>query len=1017
MTDSLFLSPSYTDLKGAFLILIFSGYLQLLQAQEKSFLFSHYSFNDGLYEESVNRLSKDQKGYIWICTENALQRFDGKRFLSFLPGSALPSGVLRDAKMDNKNRLWLLSDDATVGYFDPVSLKYTRINIEMPPASSKIIHQLYTDAQNRVYLVWYKQGFITYTDASRKASAANNPFTLPAEWKPMNIQQDKDQQLWIGTTMGLVKFNPTAKTLSYRDHNTDNDPVITAFASVRETGLFYRDLHDHAWLVSWKDQFILRSLNIKTGQQQDLNKKISQLQQGAYFVPLKFLEYSDGSVWLTGSNLLARIDPEKNTIQLIPPEAPGEYSIRFNHVFDLMEDREKSLWVATNKGLYRFNPASNRFFVVRNRRYTDEKNTVTETTGFLETQNGTLLVSSWGNGLFSYDQQFRPVPFPGISINNLRNTGMVWDILQRKNGDIWLAMQAGALFIYPSGTGKLVQIRPPEVKGSTIRQIEEDQSGNIWLGTHSGDLIRWNAADNTFTSIYQFHTVISKILTDKSNHIWVCTDNAGLHRFSSTGERLNSYTRKQNGKEEGITGTGAADIIQYDDSLFYIASHGLDILNVKTGKSVNLSKDNNLPNPHIYSLQKDNRGYVWMATGAGIVSYHPGLHKMSLYTSDDGVHSYSFETTSSYCFKNGWIAFGTIQDFIVFNPDELTTVHYEPPQVEIAAIEIRGRNYPVDSLLKLPQIELTYEDNAIRLFVSTLRYQDSYTLKYQLEGLDDEWHNVDIRQLIEFNYLPARSYILKIASFKEDNTPARITTLNFVIQPPFYKTWWFYSAAALLLIGILFLLDRERMKRKKAMQNMRSGIADKLHADINQALNNINILSEMAYLKAEEDPLKSKEFIEQIHTRSEKMIVAMDDMLWGISPENDSMAKTMQRIREFLDEQMNRYGVRIDMETGPQTRQPDLPMQLRHEAFLLFKESINGLLKAGATDIRIYLGQDKSWLLYMIEFNTRQCDIKELEHFLSNKEIKEKLEEIGAKLDVFVQKSHSVLECRIPIGT
>ena len=82
---------------------------------------------------------------------------------------------------------------------------------------------------------------------------------------------------------------------------------------------------------------------------------------------------------------------------------------------------------------------------------------------------------------------------------------------------------------------------------------------------------------------------------------------------------------------------------------------------------------------------------------------------------------------------------------------------------------------------------------------------------------------------------------------------------------------------------------------------MRGDIAGNLHEEINTALNNINVLSEIAKIKADKEPEQSKNYINEIHSKSHNMIIAMDDMLWSIDPANDSMAKTIDRIKEFSD--------------------------------------------------------------------------------------------------------------------
>jgi hypothetical protein len=112
---------------------------------------------------------------------------------------------------------------------------------------------------------------------------------------------------------------------------------------------------------------------------------------------------------------------------------------------------------------------------------------------------------------------------------------------------------------------------------------------------------------------------------------------------------------------------------------------------------------------------------------------------------------------------------------------------------------------------------------------------------------------------------------------------------------------------------------------------------------------------------------------------------------------------------------MNRYAVHIELLIDERVKLLNLPMQLRHEAFLLFKESIHGLLLAKADNIRIQIGQDKSFLLFMIECDNENCDIEQLNHFFHNRELAAKLDSIRAKLDVHVHKSYAVAECRIPL--
>jgi hypothetical protein len=140
----------------------------------------------------------------------------------------------------------------------------------------------------------------------------------------------------------------------------------------------------------------------------------------------------------------------------------------------------------------------------------------------------------------------------------------------------------------------------------------------------------------------------------------------------------------------------------------------------------------------------------------------------------------------------------------------------------------------------------------------------------------------------------------------------------------------------------------------------------------------------------------------------------MDDMLWSINPDNDSMEKTMLRLKEFIDGLNNRYGVDIEMFIDPKVNDLKVSMQFRHEAFILFKESIRALVQSHAADCKIHVGIDKSALLYTIEFDNVNCDVPQFRHFLQRQDIEQRLSFLKAATDVHVRKDICVFELVLP---
>jgi hypothetical protein len=145
------------------------------------------------------------------------------------------------------------------------------------------------------------------------------------------------------------------------------------------------------------------------------------------------------------------------------------------------------------------------------------------------------------------------------------------------------------------------------------------------------------------------------------------------------------------------------------------------------------------------------------------------------------------------------------------------------------------------------------------------------------------------------------------------------------------------------------------------------------------------------------------------------MIIALDDMLWSLDPENDTMDKTIVRIKEYADALMQRSGATIELLIDKKVERLQLNMKLRHEAFLLFKEGLRSLIDAGTKLCIVHLTFERGKLLFTIEFENEYCNIPKLNNLLQRRDMEERLQALRAKLDVQVHKSRSVFMLQLPL--
>ncbi len=164
----------------------------------------------------------------------------------------------------------------------------------------------------------------------------------------------------------------------------------------------------------------------------------------------------------------------------------------------------------------------------------------------------------------------------------------------------------------------------------------------------------------------------------------------------------------------------------------------------------------------------------------------------------------------------------------------------------------------------------------------------------------------------------------------------------------------------------------------------------------------------MARIKADKDLDMSKDFIEQINTKSRSMIDGMNDMMWTLNPQNDSMDKTILRMKEYAEALQNTYPVQIQMEVDEAVRLLKTDMKLRHEIFLIFKNTLRSIAETGtATPTLINIDYQSRKILLKIYNGTASFKNTDTEQTIQ--QIHERAGILNAELDVQTDKGISLI--------
>jgi ligand-binding sensor domain-containing protein/signal transduction histidine kinase len=995
--------------------------------QAKQYAFTHYSTLNGLSTNYVNNVVQDEKGYMWFATINGLQRYDGNKFSTFKhqPGdpSSIPYNNVAQVYFDKSHNLWVQTADNKLGIFNTVNFRYREIQLDWKPDRKvNFAKALFELSDGTVMLFVGRLALMRFDTALQRFVRADAMVPVPRNWIANSIVYDTiSHRFWIAADSGLAVYNPASKNLSYPGHNTDKEKIID---SIRLTGIYNLSVvsPDSLMLMSWQSIYhpTLYNISRKNGgtTSHDLGAELSM----GYHELFGVMQQRNGKLWAYGLSFLAERAKGKSSFQLVQNEFVSEQSIKFERVFSMYEDREQSVWICSENGVFFFNPEAQHFTSYNFIRPGETRGHDAGALAAISLTNNQIWLTAWGAGLFCFDQDFRALLLPD-KLKPYANYS-IWCMLQHSMDEkIWMGLQGGFIMQYDQENGETHFAKPALFEGATVRQVTEDKNGNLWFGTQRGYIIKWdrkasgNRPDKGYTLVEKSR-LIHKLFTDNHGYVWAATSSGGLLKIDPESNKIILNVRTSSPPGYNLWDDAPTDIMQYNDSLLLVTGGAINILNLRTNAVEQITTENGLSANAAVCVQKDSKGIVWVGMTNGICRLNLEKRAFTMYDRRDGITKDNFEVAGIFKLSDGRLALATDDNFTVFDPTTINPISVAPP-VTITDFRLSNEPLLVDSLAKLKNVSLKYNNNSVVIEFSAMNYVEKNRLRYyyMLEGLDKEWILADERHQAVYTYLPPGSYVFKVRCENINGvTAGKQTVLPIKVRAPFWKTLWFYGFLVLVSIAILYSIDRERVKRLMALQQVRTQIAGNLHKEINTTLNNINLLSEMAKIKADRNIDRSKEYIDQISEKSHNMIIAMDDILWTINPENDSMEKMLLRMREFVDALRNRNDANIEMIVDGKVASVEPDMKSRHEFFLLFKDVLRKMVeRSNGTEILIYIDMIRAKLSMKIQDNGFYSDPNSIFNDTEMLDLLKRSDSINAVLDIHADGKGSFVILNLPV--
>ncbi len=499
--------------------------------------------------------------------------------------------------------------------------------------------------QDRQGFMWFgtKVGLNRYDGYGFKVFT-HDPFTAGtlSEAFVRAIHVDREGKLWIGTNLGgLNRFDPVTETFSHFRHDPD-DPASPSHDDVRaihedsdgrlwigtqggglnrldpatRTFVRYRRDRDDRASLSHDDVRAIhedRAGRLWVGTYGGgLNRLETGPDGAATFVRYRrdrddpsslvdnrvraIAEDPDGGLWIGTNGGLDRLDPATGTFTHFRHDPADPASLSDDRVRSLYADRDGRIWIGTRRGLNRFEPATGVFT-----RYLHDPET--------------------------------PHSLSGES---------AYSIFQDRSGGIWIGTYNGGANRFDPDAERFALYRhdpgdPGSLAADEVTALEADRGGGLWIGTYGGGLDHLDAARTTFTHYRHDRRDptsladdrVGCLLVDRAGVLWVGMYDRGLSRFDAGAEHFVHY-RHDPQDPRSLSRDYVRDLFEDSGGRLWIGTQGggLNRFEHESGTFLRYRHDpqdpESLSHDSVFALQEDRAGNLWIGTyGGGLNRLEP----------------------------------------------------------------------------------------------------------------------------------------------------------------------------------------------------------------------------------------------------------------------------------------------------------------------------------------------------------------------------------------------------------
>jgi len=956
------------------------------QQTVKSVSFYSLGINNGLSQGFVSGIMQDKKGFMWFATGDGLNRFDGYKFVVYHHDQDNPNTLISDditcIFQDAKGRILIGTRNSGIDLFDPENNTFTHFqHTKGPGLHSNNIIQISGDKSGAI---WIKtrdgiERMKIFAEHVPDGTKESSKIHYRAEFVRIKINQQAELQKEKSAPQGLFI-------------DSRNRIFITTTDKVWQV-LFTAKTNKYTLLERYKfisndHTFVPELIEDKAGKRLLLNNRdIIQFADYEFNNPVKIYNYNtyqictvidkEQNLWLSHDKKITLLNLKTGRIQNLTSNIPGQ-DLAVSSLKYFYCDKTGVVWIASGGyGVLKYDPEAELFQHILPGKaiyqlVIDKKNEI-----YTNTFNTIKLNKNQDAEIFNYlDFQALKKEYPKINVSSFA----------KDSGNyIYLGVK-GNLLKYNLKTRHSIKIPLPYKNINDIPfPIYCDDKNNIWMG-YKGFLINFEPSTGKFSS-FEFparkalydYDFLQQIYQD-GKILWLGTTD-GLFSFDMMkGKMIGNYSHNS----KNITSLSNNYILSLRNDSHDPAKYlwigtkggGLNRLDKQTKNFSRFNTKNGLPNNVIYGILTDRQGKLWISTNKGISHFDPAKNSFQNFIVDDGLQSNEFNRYAFAQTTDGLLFFGGMNGINYFDPQTIKPL--DPPSVVFTEFRLFNKQViPSDtsSVLKVDlnsakEIRLKYNQNVLTFQFAAMDYRKPGNIRYRymMDGFDRGYIYAGTAREATYSNLDPGEYHFKVqANYGTTGWGNKYASLQLIIIPPWYKTWWFYILSVISIGALLYGLHLFRLSQIRRENDLRNRIARDLHDEVGSSLSTIAIYSKIVQEQNSTPSFDREPLLHKITDNATEIMESMSDIVWNIYHEYDAFESIVNRMREHAYQlfEAKGYILHFDFDEGLLKRK--MSMAKRRNFYLIYKEALNNAAKyADGKNIWISLTTQNNTIILVV---------------------------------------------------